>query len=143
MIGAFSFNTTAGLRFEAGAAARLGDIAGARLGPRVLVVTDAGVRRLGLADAALASLAEAAEVVVFDAVEADPSLATVGAAVAAGRGVTGVLGFGGGSPMDVAKIAALLLGSGEDIDGAWGVGNAKGRGCRWRWCRPRRGPGPR
>ena len=41
-------------------------------------------------------------------------------------GATGVVGFGGGSPMDVAKLAALLLGSGEDIDAAWGVGNAAG-----------------
>ena len=112
--------------FRAGASARLGEIAGARLGPRPLFVTDAGVLRLGLADAALADLRARGEVIVFDGVEADPSLATVRAAVAAGQGATGVVGFGGGSPMDVAKIAALLLGSGEAIDGAWGVGNAKG-----------------
>jgi alcohol dehydrogenase class IV len=37
-----------------------------------------------------------------------------------------VVGFGGGSAMDVAKLAALLLGSGEPLDAAWGVGNAKG-----------------
>jgi alcohol dehydrogenase class IV len=36
------------------------------------------------------------------------------------------VGFGGGSSLDVAKLAALLIGSNEDIDGAWGVGNAKG-----------------
>jgi alcohol dehydrogenase class IV len=50
------------------------------------------------------------------------------ACVEAGRaaGVTGVIGFGGGSSMDVAKIAALLLGSGEDLESAWGVGNARG-----------------
>jgi alcohol dehydrogenase class IV len=41
-------------------------------------------------------------------------------------GATGVAGFGGGSSLDVAKVAALLLGSGEDIDGAWGVAQAKG-----------------
>jgi alcohol dehydrogenase class IV len=50
------------------------------------------------------------------------------AAVEAGSaaGVTGVIGFGGGSSLDVAKLAALLLGSGEDLDGAWGVAQAKG-----------------
>ncbi len=126
MIGAFSFNTTAALRFEQGAAARLGEFAGARLGRRVLFVTDAGVRRLGLGDAALAGLRAHAEVTVFDAVEADPGRATLMAAVAAGRGASGVVGFGGGSPMDVAKLAALLLGSGEDLDAAWGVGLARG-----------------
>jgi alcohol dehydrogenase class IV len=36
------------------------------------------------------------------------------------------VGFGGGSSMDVAKLAALLLGSGEELDGAWGVGQAAG-----------------
>ena len=56
------------------------------------------------------------------------ALATVMKAVEAGRsaGATGVAGFGGGSSLDVAKVAALLLGSGEDIDGAWGVAQAKG-----------------
>ena len=94
---------------------------------RCLVVTDAQVRRLGLADAALAALESAGiEPVVFDAVEPDPSRATLMAAVAAGEGCASVLGFGGGSPMDVAKLAAYLLGSGEDLDTLWGVGKATG-----------------
>jgi alcohol dehydrogenase class IV len=67
--------------------------------------------------------------VVFDAVEADPSRATLLAATEAGRaaGVTSVVGFGGGSPMDVAKLAAYLLGSGDDLDEIWGVGLATGQ----------------
>ncbi|MEO1719310.1 MAG: iron-containing alcohol dehydrogenase, partial [Pseudomonadota bacterium] len=50
------------------------------------------------------------------------------AAVEVGRSanVTGVIGFGGGSSLDVAKLAALLLGSDENLDDAWGVGQAKG-----------------
>ena len=58
------------------------------------------------------------EVILFDAVEADPSKETLLAAVEAGRaaGVTSVVGFGGGSPMDVAKLAAYLLGSGDELD---------------------------
>jgi alcohol dehydrogenase class IV len=110
-------------------AARLHDIAGGILGGKVLFVTDGGLRRLGLCDAALASLEQAGtKAVVFSDVEPDPSLKTVLRAVDEGRsaGVTGVVGFGGGSSLDVSKLAALLLGSGEDIDGAWGVGNAKG-----------------
>lgn len=125
----FRFSTTKTVVFEAGAASRLAEVAGPVTGPRVLVVTDPGLVKLGLCDAGLKSLEEAGiAVTVFSEVEADPSLATLMACVDAGRAaeVTGVIGFGGGSSMDVAKVAALLLGSGEDIDGAWGVGNAKG-----------------
>jgi alcohol dehydrogenase class IV len=93
-----------------------------------LFVTDAQIRALGLADAALATLREAGvEARIFDAVEADPSRATLMAAVAAGAGCASVIGFGGGSPMDVAKLAAYLLGSGDDLDAIWGVGNARGK----------------
>ena len=125
----FVFNTTSQIVFRPGAAAELGGLLGPRFGGRILFVTDGGLRKLGLCDAALAALSGSGmEVTVFDAVEADPSLATVEAAVEAARaaGVTGVIGFGGGSSLDVAKVVALVCGSGEDLDGAWGVGNAKG-----------------
>jgi len=103
-----------------GAAARLAEF----LPPgRCLFVTDANVRALGLADAALAALPD---VVLFDAVEQDPSRETLLAAVAAGEGCASVVGFGGGSPMDVAKLAAYLLGSGDELDAIWGVGKALG-----------------
>lgn len=106
-----------------GAAAGIG-----RLLPpgRTLFVTDARILALGLADAALAGIDDA---LVFDAVEADPSRATVEACAAAGRdaGATAVVGFGGGSPIDVAKLAAYLIGSGDALDAVWGVGRATGR----------------
>ena len=109
----------------AGSARRLGEL----LPPgRCLFVTDAQLRGLGLADEALASLdAAGIEAIIFDAVEADPSRATLMDAVAAGEGCTSVVGFGGGSPMDVAKLAAYLIGSGDDLDAIWGVGKATGR----------------
>jgi len=106
-----------------GAAAQLGELLPP--GP-CLFVTDANLLALGLADTALASLPDA---IVFDAVEQDPSRATLEAAVAAGAaaGCASVVGFGGGSPMDVAKLAAYLLGSGDALDAIWGVGNALGK----------------
>jgi alcohol dehydrogenase class IV len=125
----FTFNTTPSVVFRDGAAAELGAIAGARLGPRVLVVTDPGLRKLGLCDGAIASLeAAGAEVTLYDSIEPDPTLAILDEATEAGRAaaVTGVVGFGGGSSLDIAKVAALLLGSGEPLDEAWGLGNAKG-----------------
>jgi alcohol dehydrogenase class IV len=125
----FTFNTTPSMVFESGAAKRLGALVSRKLGARVLFVTDPGLRSLGLCDAALASLgAEGIATEIFDQVESDPSRATLMAAVEAGReaGVTGVIGFGGGSSLDVAKLAAMLIGSGEDLDAAWGVGQARG-----------------
>ena len=103
----------------------------AELMPRgaCLFVTDKDVLRLGLTDACRSALEESGrEVVLFESVEADPSRETLLAAVDLGRrhGVTHVVGFGGGSPMDVAKLAAYLLGSGDDLDEVWGVDIAKG-----------------
>jgi alcohol dehydrogenase len=92
---------------------------------KCLLVSDARVLGLGLAEPLLAGLPQAGvEPVVFDAVEPDPSRTTVLAAVEAGRDCTSVVGFGGGSPMDVAKLAAYLLGSGDNLDQLWGVGQA-------------------
>ena len=125
----FTFNTTKSLVFEAGSVARLEESAGNLLGQTVLLITDPGLRQLGLAEPAVASLEAAGrKVTVFDQVEADPSRQTLMNAVEHGRaaGATGVLGFGGGSSLDVAKLTALLLGSDEDLDEAWGVAMAKG-----------------
>ena len=94
-----------------------------------LFVTDKDVLRLGLTDACRSALEQdGREIVMFDEVEADPSKATLLAAVELGRrhDVTHVVGFGGGSPMDVAKLAAYLLGSGDNLDEIWGVGIARG-----------------
>lgn len=125
----FVFNTTKSVVFENGAALRLAELAGGLLGRNCMLITDPGLRALGLCDPAIAALEAAGHTVtIFDAVEADPSRETLMQAVEAGRaaGATGVIGFGGGSSQDVAKLVALLLGSNEDLDGAWGVAQAKG-----------------
>jgi alcohol dehydrogenase class IV len=95
----------------------------------VLFVTDAGILGLGLARGALAALRKAGhEVAIFAEVEPDPSAATVLSAAEAGRaaGAASVVGFGGGSPMDVAKLAACLLGSGESLEAMYGIDRATG-----------------
>ena len=93
-----------------------------------LLVTDEELVRLGLTDAYREAIGATRELVVFDAVEADPSKQTLLAATEAGdlAGAASVVGFGGGSPMDVAKLAAYLLGSGDELDDIWGVGIATG-----------------
>ena len=123
----FAFHYGPRVRSAAGAAA---DVASLLPDGPLLFVTDAGVRRLGLCDPALQALAAAGrDVTIFDAVEADPSAATVLAATEVGRsaGTVSVVGFGGGSPMDVAKVVAYLLGSGDELDTIYGVDQAKGR----------------
>jgi alcohol dehydrogenase class IV len=122
----FTFNPGPTLISGDGAATRLADRLPA--GP-CLFVTDKDVLALGLTDACRAALEEGGrKIVLFDSVEADPSKETLLAAVDLGRrhDVTHVVGFGGGSPMDVAKLAAYLLGSGDDLDSIWGVDVAQG-----------------
>ncbi|QMW23199.1 iron-containing alcohol dehydrogenase [Sandaracinobacteroides saxicola] len=121
------FDFRYGPRLRVGAGAAVGIDSLLPPGP-VLVVSDAGLTALGLVDPLLRALRAAGRVVtLFDAVEADPSAATVLRCVAAGQGVAAVVGFGGGSPMDVAKLAAYLLGSGDLLDDIYGVDQAQGR----------------
>lgn len=126
---AFTFNTTKSVICEPGAIKRLGEIVKEQMGKKVLLVTDPGLIKAGLLDRATRSLNEAGvEYTLFDGVVADPPVSVVEAALADAReaAVDGVIGFGGGSSMDVAKLIALLIGGGERLDDVYGVGQAKG-----------------
>ncbi len=125
----FSFNTSSGIRCARGISDQLGEISNGLLGETVLFVTDKGLVELGLVQKAIASLQSAGcNVEIFDGTEPDPSLALLEQLIskAASINATGIVGFGGGSSMDLAKLAALIAGSGENLDDAWGVGYAKG-----------------
>jgi alcohol dehydrogenase class IV len=123
----FVFNSAASIVFGPGEAAKIGALACAKLGTKLLLVTDKGVIKAGLAEAALASLKNAGcDVAIFDEVIADPPEDIVQRCAAAAAGRDGVIGFGGGSSMDVAKLAALLAKSGEALAAIYGVGLAKG-----------------
>src|SRR5688500_1862906 len=101
----FTFNTTPSIIFAAGALAGLGEAAALRLGPRVLVVTDAGLVRAGLVEAALQSLTRSGiSFDVYEGVVADPPEAVVLEASSSARAfdATGIIGLGGGSSLDVA-----------------------------------------
>jgi len=126
---AFEFRTPPRIVCRDGEAARLGDWLG-RLGVRHgLIVTDPFLAGSGLIDEAVASLRTAGiAATVFDRVEPDPPEACVQAAIetARGLGIDGVVGLGGGSAMDTAKLAALLAGSGQKLDEVFGVDQAVG-----------------
>ena len=127
-INSFQFNTTPGLRFGSGQAIDCCKEISSKLGKRILFVTDKGLMSLGLTNNTLKELQKNGSVEIFDDVEADPSKKTLLKAIEIGKKInaTGVIGFGGGSSMDVAKLAALIIGSNENLDEAWGVANAKG-----------------
>ncbi len=124
-----NFATAGNIICAPGSVEQLGALVAQRDVGRVLLVCDPGIEALGLIDPALESLNAAdKEVCVFSDVEADPSAATVEHAAQQARsvGAQAVIGFGGGSPMDVAKAAAMLLGSNQPLDALYGVDKASG-----------------
>ena len=127
-LNSFNFNTTPGIRYGSGQAKNSCKEIFDKLGSRILFITDKGLMSLGLTKSTIDELKKMCEVEVFEDVEADPSKATLVKAIKIGKKfkATGVIGFGGGSSMDVAKLSALILGSNEDLEKAWGVANAKG-----------------
>ncbi|WP_305985275.1 iron-containing alcohol dehydrogenase [Roseibium sp. MMSF_3544] len=129
MIGPFTFNTSQRIVFENGAADKIDQHAAFCLGPRPFLVTDPGIVSLGLVDGAKDALSQAGfHVGKYSEVVADPPRSLIEQALEAAKvhGATSIIGFGGGSSLDVAKLVALLAGSGEDPDNAWGIGNATG-----------------
>ena len=127
-LNSFNFNTTAGLRFGSGQAKNSCKEIFNKLGSRILFITDKGLMSLGLTKPTIEELKKMGSVEIFGEVESDPSQKTLLKAIEIGKKfkATGVVGFGGGSSMDVAKLVALILGSNEDLEEVWGVANAKG-----------------
>lgn len=110
-----------------GAASTIGSLLrGHFKGTSVLVVTDAQLLSLGLAVPLLSSLKAAGwDVVVYDNVSTDPPDHQVIAAAKLAADADVVVGFGGGSVMDVAKVAAVLSLGEQQLDDIYGVGNVK------------------
>lgn len=113
MMNAFRFQTVPTLVVEFGAARRLGALLRAQFPAltRLCVVTDGFLHTSGLLNPALADLAAHGwDTTVIDDVIADPPehivLDATSRARAAGAEI--VLGLGGGSSMDVAKLIAVL-----------------------------------
>lgn len=125
----FSFNTCRSIINETGGAHRLGDICRQQGMLRPLVITDPGIKQLGLLEVIATSLINAElPFHSFAEVVADPPEAMVLDALARAKqiGADGIIGFGGGSSMDTAKLVALLAGSGQELAEVYGVDQATG-----------------
>lgn len=125
----FVFETTPRIICLRGACAELGGLVSG-LGIRhVFVVTDEGLLKAGLAAAAMQALQSASvKVTLYSDVQADPPEVAILDAVerAKSAGADGVIGIGGGSSLDTAKLVALLVKTPQDLSGIYGVGLAKG-----------------
>jgi len=125
----FTFETAQKIICRQGGADDLGDIAKGLGISRLFLVTDPGLVKAGLVEGALASL-DAADVpvTVFSEVLADPPEAIVQAAAEAARvaDANGVIGFGGGSSLDTAKLVALLARTPQALPDIYGIGLARG-----------------
>lgn len=124
----FNFNTTPGIIFGKGVSTSSSDKIIDKLGDNIFLITDADLIKIGLNKSIINELSKSSSVEVFDDVESDPSKKTLIKALDRAKTFkpTGILGFGGGSSMDIAKLVSLLIGTEQSIENIWGVGNAKG-----------------
>ncbi len=118
------FRTTPRILMGPGSADRIGPELKALMGKRVLIVTDPGIIRAGILDQINPSLKKAGvTVTLFDQVEADPPIEIVDQALARlkeGK-CDSVIGMGGGSSLDIAKLVAAMAVNPGHISDYFGV----------------------
>ena len=93
-------------------------------GKRAFIVTDPGVAAIGLLNALEASLsASSVAFEVFDKAELEPSASSIQACADAAKAFKAdcVIGIGGGSPLDTAKAALVLLSNEGGIEQYFGM----------------------
>ncbi len=125
----FVFATSPRIVCEQGSASKLGTHAKALGARHVFIVTDPFLHNSGLTSGLLESLhAEGLRHTLYTDVVADPPEASVEAAIAAATaaGADCVIGFGGGSSMDTAKLVALLVKTPQRINDIYGINLARG-----------------
>ena len=114
----WSFNTAGQLVFGRNSADQLGDLVQQLRASRVLVVTDKSLIAAGVYERVRKPLeSSGASVEVFDGCAPEPPIHAANGAIAMARELNSdvLLGLGGGSNMDVAKAAAVVLKHGGSV----------------------------
>ncbi len=129
-INPFEFRTVPALEVAWGGARKLGENLGGRFACRkTLLVTDSGLVKAGLIGPIAKNLeASGFSVAIFDKVVADPpeSVLLDAVAIAKEAGVDIVIGLGGGSSLDIAKLVAVLLVADQPLADIYGIGKVRG-----------------
>jgi alcohol dehydrogenase class IV len=126
---AFQFSTTKSIISESGSIQRLAEICASQGIKRPYVVTDGGIVACGLMDV-LTNALKGSDLVIgtYADVVADPAESIVLAGVdgAIAHKADGIIGFGGGSSMDTAKLVALLANTSQKLSDTYGINQATG-----------------
>ncbi|HMK36532.1 MAG TPA: iron-containing alcohol dehydrogenase [Desulfomonilaceae bacterium] len=125
------FQTTPRMLMGVGSLNQLGEEAKRLGGSKVMIVTDRGLMKAGIVDRAIQSLESAGfTVLCFDDVEADPRYEiAIRAADAARRDhVEIMVGIGGGSSLDIAKVASILATNEGPVSSYFGIDLVPRRG---------------
>jgi alcohol dehydrogenase len=125
----FLFSTVSDVVVGVDSSKQLGDMLVSMGVRRVLIVTDPGIIQFGLLESALASVQKHNIAVhIYSDVVADPPASVVVSAVEAAQDFAcdGVVGFGGGSSMDVAKLLAVLIKGEQTLEDIYGVDQITG-----------------
>ncbi|WP_299080797.1 iron-containing alcohol dehydrogenase [uncultured Paraglaciecola sp.] len=120
----FVFNTTKSIINAPNSSAELGQYCQNLNIKNVLLVTDPGIVKLGLHQRLIANLEDhPIDIVLFSQVEVDPPIAIIEKAImfAKQNGIDGVIGLGGGSSLDTAKLIAALTYSEQSVNDVFGI----------------------
>ncbi len=121
---AFTFNTAARIVCGDGASLELARHCASLGIDSPMLVTDPGLMALGLLEPVIEALRSAGVTpIIFDQVREDPPDHVISSASGQAReaGIDGVIGVGGGSSLDVAKLVAALAGGSQPLAEMYGV----------------------
>jgi len=118
------FSTTKRIIFGLGAVEKVGAEAQFLKAKKVLIITDPGVIQAGLLEDVKTSLQSMGiPFIIFDGVEPDPRIEVVekSVQVAKKEGINLIIGLGGGSSLDIAKVTSILITNPGEIDQFFGI----------------------